>query len=263
MRKFKLVKTYPGSPKLGTILSPKDGYQMQNGCWIYSIGENKEFWEEVKEKEYKILALEYKGDVYDYSIHNNIYYKSAYNCCKISEALNPSSAVSIHSVKRISDGEIFTVDDLCNPIGEYSYNKKKITKIWFTDQGYLRLSSDNYCIPIDRIEHSKLPLFTTEDGVDVIPKENGEFEYWSLKLDSWKISNAPHILNSNKIIPTKTEDLLRCCNELRFSTKEAAEEYIIKNTPCLSINELCTMPGLNMTNFREKLTSVVKSKIWK
>lgn len=104
----------------------------------------------------------------------------------------------------------------------------------------------------------KKPLFITEDGVDIIPKQNGEFQYWSLKLDNWKISNAPHILNSNKINPTPTEDLLRCCNELRFSTKEAAEEYINLKKPYLSNKDV--LDEINKCTNIQQLIKVFTNK---
>lgn len=62
MKKYKLIKEYPGSPKLGTeIINNEnvnsahtlDKTHYYNG---YKIQEYPEFWEEVVEKDYEILS---------------------------------------------------------------------------------------------------------------------------------------------------------------------------------------------------------------
>jgi hypothetical protein len=47
---------------------------------------------------------------------------------------------SIHSVKRLSDGEVFTIGDLCCP-NSLPSNKAKITRFEFCGAGYFRISS--------------------------------------------------------------------------------------------------------------------------
>ena len=47
MKKYKLIKTYPGSPKLGTILTHEE---LQYCNW-------NEYYQEVVEKDYEILSL--------------------------------------------------------------------------------------------------------------------------------------------------------------------------------------------------------------
>ena len=208
-KKYKFVKIYPGSGLIGRIKqisnhNLSNGHIELNGKLILP-SEYKEFWEEIVEKDYEILETR---------ISNNL-------------------QQVIRKVKRLNDGEVFTVGD---------FVKETITgrcEGWEIKEFSLKDIRCFSCgVNINNIEKLKKPLFTTKDGVDIIPKSNGEFQYWSLKLDNWKISDAPHILNSNKIIPTKTENLIKCCNVLRFSTREKAEEYILMNKPCLSINEV-------------------------
>ena len=84
--KYKLIKKYPGSDSVGTIVTGygKDGwYSKGPGGKTYDwtlIVYNPEYWEEVVEKDYEILKT-----------------------CPI-EGI-------IYSVKRLSDGEVFTVGD--------------------------------------------------------------------------------------------------------------------------------------------------------
>lgn len=134
--------------------------------------------EEVVEKDYEILSVKsvplgsiwtcVKNSTFGISYKGDVFYCSggAIRGFQVLEDLN-KGRYSIYSVKRISDGEVFTVGDLCNPIREYSYNKHKITIIEFCKSGYLRIGSRNYYIGINNIEHSKKPLFTTDDGVDI------------------------------------------------------------------------------------------------
>ena len=76
--KYKLIRTYPGSLKLNTIIE----IHPEQETGYYS--ENIQFWQEVIEKDYEILAT--VGD-------------------------NDSLKQTIYSVKRLSDGEIFTIGD--------------------------------------------------------------------------------------------------------------------------------------------------------
>ena len=75
---YRLIKEYPGSLKLGSIASTKDGDDLWKGRIYYD--KYPEYWEEVIEKDYEI---------------------------RISKVV----PYTILSVKRLSDGEIFTVGD--------------------------------------------------------------------------------------------------------------------------------------------------------
>jgi len=106
MRKFKLIKEYPGSSSLGTIF--------HIGGFAGDVSKYPEFFEEVIEKDYEILES-----------------------CPIEG--------SIYSVKRLSDGEVFTVGDLiktpytdCTPI--IGFNTKYSTEYFIeVSTGFTRL----------------------------------------------------------------------------------------------------------------------------
>ena len=265
MKKYKLIKKYPGCGyKLNQIIETDVIWVNNTKIYLKDYPEN---WEKVVEKDYEILSFKNKlGTIYPCGNQHE------------SNIKNQLRESEIYSVKRLSDGEVFTVDD--NNVTSIKADIINYPNLKFTIKGFniinnklvITLNAPNEVkfrnsILLKNLKHIKKPLFTTEDGVDILPKEDGEFQYWSLKLDSWKISNAPHILNSNKIIPTKTEDLLRGCNELRFSTREAAEEYILMNKPCLSLNDVFNIyPKLKRnsktiwTKHALKLKELAKSK---
>jgi hypothetical protein len=97
MDKYKLIKMYPGSPKLGTIVDENSPHNLYRLC----IGET-EFWEKVKD--YEILELSFKRSERP-EIRSVIGYSKDYL-----EALIKCEN-TIHSVKRLSDNVIFTVGD--------------------------------------------------------------------------------------------------------------------------------------------------------
>ena len=90
--KYKLIKEYPGSPKVGTIITSVRSYYNDIKVEMYP-----EFWEEVIEKDYEIL--EYYQKEFTYS-------KNHVNWTYIFKQNYP-----IKTIKRLSDGEIFTVGD--------------------------------------------------------------------------------------------------------------------------------------------------------
>ncbi len=188
MSKYKLIKQYPGSPSLGATYDSKVWHSYLN-----AIEEYPEFWEEIKEKDYQILG-----------------YKSALDS-------------DIYSVKRLSDGEVFTIGDkLAN--GELS----KIDLIKENLQFYFKEIFIIY--DIKYLTKAKQPLFTTEDGVQVYLGEDIYFVGTSYIIT--KHSNIDQRTFQSKF---DLSDNPLC---KWFSTKEAAEEYILMNKPCLSINQV-------------------------
>ena len=114
MKKFKLISTYPGSPKLGTILSPKIDVENTNtnnyyweGSW-FNPTNFTEFWEEVIAPDYEVIQVLYATEIRtlfdgEYKLFlDGIGFDLEY-------LLNNNGR--IHSVKRLSDGEVFTVGD--------------------------------------------------------------------------------------------------------------------------------------------------------
>lgn len=177
MKKFKLIKQYPGSGVVGTITELT---QRMNPAYFT---DNPDFYEEVVEKDYEIL---------------------------ISRVVPQE----ILSVKRLSDGEVFTVGDLvktpytdCTRIVGF---KNPEAEEFFIEisTGFSRLIS---------LEKIKQPIFLTHNGKDIftgdkvwyVNKENFYYDY---------ILTLPQ---------TKFYSDIRAY----FLTRVEAEEYIAKNKP--------------------------------
>lgn len=101
-------------------------------------------------------------------------------------------------------------------------------------------------------------MFTTEDGVDIM---KGDKVYFTCEKYSYNVVN---------IFDPEHDCALYSCALNRtyktFSTKEAAEEYIILNKPCLSINDILKFCGSTQSDIiktvsLEGLKITVKSKL--
>jgi len=104
----------------------------------------------------------------------------------------------------------------------------------------------------DIIKVKKQPLFTTEDGVDIFESD----EYYQIHYpENWEITKgiAEKIINYINLIESK----------VLYSTKEKAEEYMLLNKPCLSLNDLLNYQSATKQIFVpiKTLKDLVKSKI--
>lgn len=111
-KKYRLIREYPGSPKLGTIIEWRVSL---GGYWAYKRSDYKsvpnwksiqltepknhpEYWEEVVEKDYEILSVISSGKSNVYSKGEKILYNKDY---KFKEMYS-DQFWDIHSVKRLS-----------------------------------------------------------------------------------------------------------------------------------------------------------------
>jgi hypothetical protein len=155
--------------------------------------------------------------------------------------------VKIHSVRRLSDGEVFTVG------GPVSYGKNGIIRRFRVDeQGYMfcevefnqLVSQDN--VPLSALDAVKQPLFKTEDGVDVYEG----MKCWFVRDDlSYGVADAHgcKMWGADRI--------------KYFSTKEAADEYVLMNKPCLSVADITKEFTNLFDNSKKRLKELAQSKL--
>ena len=252
MKKYRLIKNYPGcSWTLNSICS--NDFIWDNGKKVY-LKNYPEFWEEVIEKDYKILSFKHK--VSNHIWKNDSQLKDTF--CIVDgkapftslEEINKYPKVyEIHSIKRLSDGEIFTINDRIKVFCGYSFIKKfNINNL----NVLICTSKTGEGFNIENLEHIKKPLFTTEDGVDIFEND----EVWGITKNVWKPFYRNAKLN-NKIV---TETWFHG----KFSTKEKAEEYILMNKPCLSINDFLSVSYFTVkskTRTIKRLKKLINSKL--
>lgn len=131
---------------------------------------------------------------------------------QLSEMLNyvKEGKATIESVKRLTDGEVFSVGKNENRIGD-------ITKIEIIKNEIFLYSGNTNCVRLDYAKKVKQPtiLLTTEDGKEIT---DGEQVLYGIDIvfNGFYKSTAKNC--NNKDVKY-------------FSTKEAREEYILQNKP--------------------------------
>jgi len=217
MKKYKLIKEYPGSYKIGYTTIQVEPCP---SCSNYP-----EFWQPVVEKDYEILLISLhrsdKPKITNMIGCGNDYILSLLNC----------DGNKIHSIKRLSDSEIFT-------IGDKTYDGK-ITKFELNNNNSINVFIENVTwIKLDLLIKSKTPLFKTEDGVDIFEGNNYYFIVLNNNLSvNWQVQKS--ICDWNN--PLKPP-----LGKIQFSTKEKAEEYILMNKPLLSLNDVLEFKPTNL-----------------
>ncbi len=291
MKQYKLIKEYPGSPKVGTIAYQTGFTSYQTDAvtgFPQDIIEGNDFWKEIKEKEYEILSLMNTDtkNIFDDTSRGTyqgrpMYYSRTSNTWIGIQELANNKQYIIHSVKRLSDGEVFTIGDKIQSKFNNSVLKGILIKITLED-GYgqsIRIYFDNkHMHNLNNVIHSKQPLFTTEDGVDMY-KDSDYYLVCTETFPAEIINNVSvQAINENDLwkINMIIVDQFRvlCLHRKgikRFSNKKAAEEYILRNKPCLSyedvLNFMFSNPGTNAIYYKlnsvvtEHLKQVIKKKL--
>lgn len=280
IRKFKLIKEYPNSPKLGSIMEYYSNWNMYgiNQICYYNkdvVENNSEFWQEIieKDKDYEILSFIGSGGLIKdriYRLMSNKQYCFEHtnthslewmlSAIGVPDEINP---VVIYSVKRLSDNEIFSIGDNVTLFGwkhtdcfiEGFKINDKIDSLGITIKQ--EDTTSTYYNGLDTLRKvEKVPLFKSEDGVDMYIGDR----YFRI-ISNWEIQEENVIQLGEHIYKNDTIK--------RFSTKEKALEYIIENKPCLSYNDIKDIAfGLFMnvssgkTFFNEEaVKELVKSKL--
>lgn len=250
-KKFKLIKEYPGSPKLETTVTydPESIMFIVNDdilidhSLVYGF---PEFWQELKAYE----ILEYKINNKIYKLDDHGFYNNGVDRERISKSFIDSKHIfKIHSVKRLSDGKVFTVGDKVKSAFKATIIAFEINDLFvstglgvYTDKWIVE-SYDNCdlsCITKDNL------ILKTEDGVEI-------YEH---TIVHWVIAkNCSYIQD---ITTDNIFTLLSDFNNKFFSTKKAAMDYIILNKRCLSIKDIIELDKkMPLT----ELKKVVKSRI--
>jgi len=188
MKKYKVIKEYPGSIELNSILRVWTKVDHKKGEYLYgssnslfpglepSIVENyPEYFEEVVERDYKILSFKNNqfNTISTLRKHGKYYLDNTEDSSLgwTEDEFHNNKNCTIYSIKRVSDGEIFTVGDKI----EYDTGKTLVSTIaiveaftLFTDNIYFHINNDKNIISFKYIvQKAKQPFFTTEDGIGI------------------------------------------------------------------------------------------------
>lgn len=237
MKKYRLIKEYPGSDEKGTIVSLKTPNGLYEG-WQYNyhskhVENNPEYWEEVVEKDYEIAEVQLQD--------KTILTFEGQKCIKRSDSERPERtydldrclldpSITIYSVKRLSDGLVFTVGDTI--VTKTILNIETVTGFRIIDgttslKNGIWVEVENGEMHLDRIKEIRKPLFTTEDGVPVYSYDTKQ--HWVINgCYAYALGLSRH----NVELIEKKPDIYKV-----FSTKQAAQDYIRNKVPRLSIQD--------------------------
>lgn len=195
MKKYKLIKEYPGSRKKNTIvnIASDNIHVLINGVCSplnpQEIMDYPEYWQEIIEKDYKILSLArlctIKPTITDVSDYGDEYIEALLKCDKS----------RIHSVKR-KDGEIFTIGDRVT-YGKNTYGElRTISEISLSKTGRIFLSYEEDVLTkyddwlCSNFQHYKEPLFTTDFEVTIWSNPDQPNEHSLIDRGNWNIQQV-------------------------------------------------------------------------
>lgn len=157
------------------------------------------------------------------------------------EALLASGLYDINAVKRLSDGEIFTNGDDTN---------HGVIKEFIISDFELYAQCERGQFNINEIKGVPKVLFKTEDGKEIFNDDS----YYAVERD-YSIGDGiggDDYHRTNRVLTT-------------FSTREAAEEYILMNKPLLSlkdINNIGKLTDYRIELNRKELKALAKYRVW-
>ena len=229
MKKYKLIKEYPGSPE--------EGYIAKQGKFKF-MSDYPEFWEEcIKPLNFTVLScIEMEPHLNPGTIYTDCENNQESYLRYIRE-----NTVSIHSIKRLSDGEILTIGDcVTSKTINWGYDcfiskfeiSKDVLYIYVKQRGF----ESRY--DLEEITKQKKPILITEDKVELF--ENDKFYH----VD-------PYFNIGEGVVKSKFEKLK---GYKEFSTRQAAEEYVKYNKPKYSLNDIINLNSIHLTG-----TAVVKN----
>lgn len=194
-------------------------------------------WEEIVEtkKYYEILSIRDKESnliVRKEHIENTNY------SLEIDYLKRNSNTWKINSVKRLSDGEIFTIGDKIkhksiNTTTNINYINLRDNHIFF--DVYSNIIGDTL---LENAIKYKKPLFITKDNVEIFEND----EYFRVFKKDWKLYNLQTFTTSGYNFNIMNKQAWH------FSTEQAAKEYIIMNKPCLSYKDVVNFISNNSSN---------------
>ncbi len=214
-------------------------------------------------KEWEIVAFKHRGKIAalieDWREgFSQPHFKYPRQMMSLSWALNPANDCTIHSVRRLSDGETLNVLDWVKTTGS---SKRQITGFSIVENGLL-IHFNNGSLNIvpggpslAKIEKLSAPILVTHDGEEVY---------------DWKDFHPAIVFPDFDIKANASEDYwieakAGYPESKLFSTREAAEEYILNHKPLLSLNDvreaLPEQYWLSKATVIDRLTALVKEKV--
>lgn len=245
MRKFKHITGLVAIKQQGELYKVKTNKQYSNfesiieSCLIEDSSE----WEEIIEKEYEILSFRIIKGVFMSDNERIIY--SPFPGYTEKDYIGNNKVWDIHSIKRVSDGEIFTIGDKAKFL---TGNSQEIKSFQLRgNEIKVNLEFNSYLLQ-SIVKVKEKPLFITFDKIKVF---EGQLFHC---IDSKKFTINPR--NGGDGLNFKSKEVLSRC----YSFEANAKEWILMNKPCLSINDVLKVYEYEI-KLKDELKELVKSKL--
>ena len=262
MKKYKLIKVYPGIPsrmEVGSVVALKrymQFYRYDDVAFkvrfftIEEIENNPEYWQEVLTPKFEILEARFgvsnkiwkrdsqlKDVFYSRRPDGELWLMSLEEFLKMREVYE--GAHIIHSVIRLPDGQIFTVgDEIITTANRYNSPSRivKISKdaVFTLESGWITLL-DNAELPLT----PKKVLGKSEEGVEILENDDyyvvatGEYTGTAPKVKAFPLWHLFFIKGNAEV----TRDFDNQ-NIKRFISKTKAKMFIIMNAPHVTVKEV-------------------------
>lgn len=225
--------------RIDELVAMEKGFNIaKEGKFDTFLAYQKEMEATSSRKEYEILSF-YLSERVFIKYEDDLFRCDAYTGkgdeWSESYLLNHEKGYKIRSIKRLSDGEVFTVGDKItyNTIKEGSWEGGDWCEIekYSLNNGGIFINSHYLGSPEIKINDwvkAREVLFTTEDGKEVFEGQR-----------VWYVNNDFNIdfYDFNKM--SGKDDLKHYPEMYKYlSTKEAAEEYVLMNKPLLSVKDI-------------------------
>jgi len=190
------------------------------------ISTQPKYWEPIIELEYEILELLCYNHKNPYVLHPNGKYafKDEEWYCSLEEAIKHFPIIK--SVKRLSDGEVFSIGDKVKETITGTCKGWDISEFTYKDTRCFSAG-----VNINNIEKYKGPLLITEDGYEIYDEKQ---LLWDTSDNNWNFLEKTEA----KYFPIFNSTHRKC-----WYKKENAQNYIFMNKPSLSLNDLLSVWG--------------------
>ena len=204
MKKYELIKEYPGSLKLGTIVDRRGSFVyfdvnspninntiLQN--YVENYVENyPDYWKEIIEN-YKILSY------YNHNMPHLIFMlmangKFMYGNHELSE----KHGCYIHSIKRLSDGEVFTIGDIVQDslTDRLTGNAFQEITYFYPGEKIICQAKSGTTMPLNTIRHPKFEILSYICTHSKIIRESSTFDKAQFGGNSvWKIYSVKRLFD--------------------------------------------------------------------
>ena len=199
-------------------------------------------WEKVIHKDYEILSFRANTGLLRSKDSNGIFQANgdAKRENTTEQYLLNEGGWDIYSVKRLSDGEVFSIGDKINFRGLYGNNSEHkydiIRGFDLKQDANLGILYHNGLVGLNKIEKYREVILTTFDGVELFDQDIYYFIWLNKPAHGQEINKV-----YKKIVRPLEEDASWSSEAVFFSTEESAEEYILMNKPTLSLNDLLSV----------------------